>query len=75
MQNYSERVISTAENYVLEGLQPDELYNIWVIAKIHEGDGPRSDKISVRTQQFGESIIMYSLSVISHREKSLVIIN
>ena len=41
--------------HVLENLYPNTLYHVWVAAKSRRGEGAATPKLSVRTEQYGES--------------------
>ena len=40
---------------VLENLYPNTIYHVWVAAKSRRGEGAATPKLSVRTEQYGES--------------------
>lgn len=44
-----------SETYVLNELQPNTLYYIWLAAKSKRGEGATTSPIAVRTDQYGES--------------------
>ena len=44
--------------HVLENLYPNTLYHVWVAAKSRRGEGAATPKLSVRTEQYGESCLV-----------------
>lgn len=46
-----------SETYVLNGLQPNTLYYIWLAAKSKRGEGATTPPIPVRTDQYGKSTL------------------
>ena len=55
VQKYEQRTIPDGESYVLEGLEPNTVYNLWLAAKSQRGEGAATAPIPIRTEQSSES--------------------
>lgn len=57
------RSLPVSETYVLNGLQPNTLYYIWLAAKSKRGEGATTPPIPVRTDQYGKSLSVNCVSL------------
>lgn len=56
-QEKHHRSLPVTETHVLNDLQPNTLYYIWLAAKSKRGEGATTPPIAVRTDQYGKSQI------------------